>query len=209
MKRIIPPIALIFVLFLAYIFIDYFNIPSFLGIITSNVNIELLGTVFNAIVVITLYVTSYYYIDSHQIEKDLNARNTINALLLKTYSECLENLKLLDNAEYAGKYIFPKVDRDKLIYENPVINNLQNWPFFPDAVIMSLATNGHMKKEQLKEYLAVKTEYQQLVNQKIIFYDLTCPQNDRQKIVYDSMCYRDRALKVKLNEQIDKLKESS
>lgn len=59
MKRIIPPIALIFVLFLAYIFIDYFNIPSFLGIITSNVNIELLGTVFNAIVVITLYVTSY------------------------------------------------------------------------------------------------------------------------------------------------------
>ena len=63
---------------------------------------------------------------------------------------------------------------------------------------MSLATNGHISKTDISDYLEIKKEYQYLVSVKITFFDLTDPQTPEQISMYRSIDDRDRKLKRKL-----------
>ena len=183
---------------LAYLFLDYLNIPTLVGLTPANINSDLFGILFDAAIVLILYVISFYYIENRQNEKDENARDTVNVLLQRTYKECLDNLLLLDNRAMIKEYIIPKVDGNKPNSENPVIHNLQTLPFSSFDALMDLAMNGYVKKEQLNDYLDIKQEYQHLVGFKIVFYDLVIPETEEQKTLYTDTQTRDAALKKKL-----------
>ena len=183
----------------AYIVLDYVNLPSLIGLIPNNINTDMFGILFDTSVVLVLYVISFYYIENKQNEKDANARDTVDILLKKTYQECLDNLKFLDNREMIGKYIIPKVDGNKTDSENKVINNLQTLPFSSFDAVIDLANNGYIEKIKLNDYLDIKKEYQYLISVKIIFFDLVKPETIEQKVMYDDIHTRDCALKSKLS----------
>lgn len=195
--RIIIPIAIVFI---AYIILDYVNIPTLMGLTPANINGDMFSAIFNSVIVIVLYVVSFYFIDNKQNEKDANARDVTDVLLKKTYQECLDTLKLLDNKDMIEKYIIPKIDGKKSTLENDIIHNLQTLPFSSFDVVIDLAKNGYVKKDKLESYLDVKNEYRYLVNMKIILFDLVCPENDCQYAMYQDINARDKSLKNKLRD---------
>lgn len=191
-------ISIIMVL-IAYLILDYVNVPSLIGLTPDNINIDMFGIFFNTAVVLILYVISFYYIENKQNEKDANARDTVDILLKKTYQECLSNLNFLDNKEMLEKYIIPKIDGDKLDSENKVVNNLQILPFSSFDAVIDLAANGYVEKKKFDDYLDIKKEYKYLISVKITFFDLVDPQTKEQKSMYNDIRKKDTALKAKLN----------
>lgn len=198
-KYIIP----IIIALVAYLVLDYVNLPSLIGLMLNNINIDIFGIIFDSSIVLILYVISFYYIENKQNEKDANARDTVDVLLENTYQECLSNLKFLDNREMIGKYIIPKTDGNKPDSENKVVNNLQTLPFSSFDAVIDLATNGYVEKVKLNDYLDIKKEYHYLISVKITFFDIEKPENDEQKAMYDDIHSRDAALKSKLNKLLN------
>lgn len=74
---------------LVYLLIDYFNIPTAVGIDISRINIDLLGNVVNAVIIIFVFVAGYYLIDCRNIQKQKNQKAIAESLLLSIYKECL------------------------------------------------------------------------------------------------------------------------
>ena len=198
--KIIIPVTIILI---AYLILDYVNIPSHIGLMSSNINIDVLGILFDTAIVLILYSISFYYIENKQNEKDANARDAVSILLKKTYQECWNNLKLVDNTEMIEKYIIPKIDGSKTDSENKVLNNLQTSPFSSFNVVIDLAVNGYVEKTKLNDYLDIKKEYQYLISVKITFFDLTNPQTKEQQALYNDIQKRDSDLKKKLNELLN------
>lgn len=196
-------ISIIMVL-IAYLILDYVNVPSLIGLKPNNINIDMFGILINTAVVLILYVISFYYIENKQNEKDANARDTVDILLKKTYQECLSNLNFLDNKEMLEKYIIPKIDGDKLDFENKAVNNLQILPFYSFDAIVDLAANGYVEKKKFDDYLDIKKEYKYLVSVKITFFDLVDPKTDEQKSMYNDIHTKDTDLKAKLNRLLTK-----
>lgn len=199
--RIIIPVALALI---AYFILDYVNVPTLIGLTPSNINVDMFGILFNSVIVLVLYVVSFYYIENKQNEKYANAIDTVDALLKKTYQECLDNLNLLDNKEMIEEYIMPKVDGNKSFSENKVIHNLQTLPFSSFDAVIELAVNGYVEKEKLDNYLDIKKEYQYLVSVKITFFDLVNPKTDDQKAMYYDIRTRDNVIRQEINGFLNK-----
>ena len=198
-KKTSEKIILIILMITIYLILDYVNFPSLIGLIPNNINANIFSIIFDASVVLILYVISFYYIENKQNEKDDNARDVVDVLLEKTYQECFDNLNFLDNRDMIEKYIIPKVDGNKSDSENKVINNLQTLPFSSFDAVIGLASNGYIEKSRLNDYLDIKKEYQYLISVKITFFDLVKPETDKQKTMYDNIQSRDLALKTKLS----------
>lgn len=198
-KFIIPIVAVIII----YLILDYINLPTLLGLTPANINIDLFGILLDAAIVLILYVISFYYIENKQNEKDANARDTVSVLMEKTYQECWSNLEFLDNRAMISQYIIPKVDGNKTGEDNKIIHNLQTLPFSSFDSILSLATNGHVEKCKLSDYLEIKKEYQYLVNIKIIFFDLVDPETPDQVAMYHDIRTRDARLKAQLRKLLN------
>ena len=192
------------ILFIIYLLLDYFNLPSFIGLSSKTINVDLFDAIFNGIIVIVLYIISFFYIDNKQNEKDANSRDVAETLFKKTYQECKQNLEFLDNKIVVEKYIIPKVDGNKTDSENKVVRNLQTLPFDSYDTIMDLATSGYILKNQLEDYLHIKKEYQYLVSIKITFYDLDTAQTADQKSMADDIKRRNKELLALLNKNIEK-----
>lgn len=199
-KRVSKIIVPIIVAFAAYLLLDYLNIPSFIGIEPTNINVDVFGVLLDAVIVLILYVISFYYIENRQNEKDTNAVDTADTLITKTYQECLENLKFLDNRIMIREYIIPKIDGNKTDSENKVVYNLQTLPFSSFEAVISLASEGYIVKNKIESYLDIKKEYQYLVSVKITFFDMDNPQSDEQRAMYNDIQTRDSAIKKKLEE---------
>ena len=198
-KKTSEKIILIILMITTYLILDYINFPSLIGLIPDKINADFFSIIFDAFIVLILYVISFYYIENKQNEKDDNARDVVDVLLEKTYQECFDNLNFLDNREMIEKYIIPKVDGNKTDSENKVINNLQTLPFSSLDSVIGLASNGYIEKTKLNDYLDIKKEYQYLISVKITFFDLVKPETVEQKAMYDDIRSRDYALKSKLS----------
>ena len=46
-----------------------------MGLVPNNINVDVFGILFDASIVLILYVISFYYIENKQNEKDANARD--------------------------------------------------------------------------------------------------------------------------------------
>ena len=56
-------VAVTVILLISYLIIDYFNIPTALGMDISRINVDLLGNVINAVIAIFVFVSGYCLID--------------------------------------------------------------------------------------------------------------------------------------------------
>lgn len=62
-------VAVTVILLISYLIIDYFNIPTALGIDISRINIDLLGNVINVVIAIFVFVSGYCLIDRWNVKR--------------------------------------------------------------------------------------------------------------------------------------------
>lgn len=146
--------------------LDYFNIPSSLGLEISNINWDLLNIFF----VILLYAITFFSLDKLTLEHEKN-KNEISIMLFKEcYSNCQKYIYTLSD-EIVTKYIIPKLNFNKTNIDNPIIINLQNAPFVNERVIMDLAKDGQISSHLLNDYFSTKQKYQEYINMRLMLYD--------------------------------------
>lgn len=196
-------------LFALYVILDYLNVPQLLGLSSNRINMDFFGVFLNSVIVVVLYIITYYFVDRRQIQKDANSKDTADVLLLYTYKECLGNLRMVRNSEWVKKYIVPKVDGNKPVTENKIIMNLQRLPFSSKGEILELSKSGYVEKEVLARYLHIQQEYNHIINMKITFYDLINPQTADQQALFMDINHRSDELMSLLGEEIKRLGETS
>ena len=54
------------IIFLVYLILDYINLPYVFNIKIANINIDLFGALLDAVIVVVLYLFSYFYIENRQ-----------------------------------------------------------------------------------------------------------------------------------------------
>lgn len=197
------------ILFVIYVILDYLNVPQLLGLSSDRINMDFFDVFLNSVIVVVLYIITYYFVDRRQIQKDANSKDTADVLLLYTYKECLGNLRMVRNSEWVKKYIVPKVDGNKPVTENKIIMNLQRLPFSSKGEILELSKSGYVEKEVLARYLHIQQEYNHIINMKITFYDLINPQTADQQALFMDINHRSDELVSLLGEEIKRLGETS
>ncbi len=193
------------VLFGIYVILDYLNVPQLLGLSSERINMDFFDVFLNSVIVVVLYIITYYFVDRRQIQKDANSKDTADVLLLYTYKECLDNLRMVWNSEWVKKYIAPKIDGNKPVTENKIIMNLQGLPFSSKGEILELSKSGYVEKEVLARYLHIQKEYNHIINMKITFYDLIDPQTPDQQALFMDINHRSDELMSMLGEEIKRL----
>jgi len=158
--------------FCLYILFDLFNIPSKIGLTVSNLNNDILGIATSAVVALIIYFISYNEIDDRKIKREKNSSNTAKVLLINTYIECLDNLKLVNDKQIVKEFIVPKVNFDKTDSENKVVRNLQTLPFETLEMVMQFSKEGFIEKSVLETYFSIKKEYNFVISSKITFFDI-------------------------------------
>ena len=158
--------------FCLYILFDHFNIPSKIGLTVSNLNNDILGIATSAEVAFIIYFISYNEMDDRKIKREENSRNTAKALLINTYIECLDNLKLVNDKQIVKEFIVPKVNFDKTDSENKVVRNLQTLSFETLEIVMQFSKEGFIEKSVLETYFSIKKEYNFVISSKITFFDI-------------------------------------
>ena len=193
------------------IVLDYFNLPSILGLKMRNVNYTLLDTVLNVAAMVSLYIITFFLIDKRQIRKDDNAKGTADILILSTYNQCKELSKIVDTQSWLESYIVPKVDSNKTGLDNRVILNLQNNPFAEHSHILLLAENGAISRGDLMKYFEIMELYKSFISLRITFYDMNDATTDKQKkfrskIINDKNKL-DELLDIEVSKLIRRIKE--
>lgn len=156
------------IVFIAFIIIDLFNIPSLIGIKTTNMNWDLCLGLFDLWIVVLLFLITYKKIDARNIERENNKRDISSLLIASCYAECQNYLNLLTQ-ETIEKYIIPKVDFNST--SNKVVTNLQEAPFTNENIIMDLAKDGQLSKIQIDGYFNIKNKYRIYITNRITFFD--------------------------------------
>lgn len=166
-------VAVTVILLISYLIIDYFNIPTALGIDISRINIDLLGNVLNAVIIIFVFVAGYYLIDCRNIQKQKNQKAIAESLLLSIYKECLLYIEILDQPQIANRLV-AQTDFDKHYHElndpSPHMRYAQI-PFMSEPSLLSYFQEGILDRENFDAYQNIKQAFKSYVCFRVIFYN--------------------------------------
>ena len=170
--------------------IDYYNV---MYPISKNFNYNFLNILINFLVVIFVFLLTYYMIDKQTLEKtkriENNKRNTLRILLMQVKKECNNTLDFIENQNNLEKFIIPKINFDSL--NNSIEEALKNNPFKNEQYIIDLFEDGVADFNELEKYMNLKEKYQQYISLKITFYDLDKQKkeikNEKYKTVKESL----------------------
>lgn len=195
------------VFFILYGTLDYINICKIIKIKFNNINMNLFSIFFDSLIVVVLYIITYFQIDKKRMVKDFNSEKVANVLMRQAYLECLDNLKLINSKQMLTEFIVPKVDFDKTYSENKVVLNLQSLPFKSYDSIMNLAISGYVNEDRLEKYLWIKKEYAYIISIKITFYDLELSKNEAQKEMLEDITKRYSELHSEITHELTLIKK--
>lgn len=167
---------------------------------------NLFGAVLNAAVVITIFVITFSVIDKRNLQKDDNARNTANILILSTYKRCKEILSVVNNGDYLEKFIVPKVDFNKSDLDSQIIMNLKNGPFEAYVKILDLASAGAVDATSLSKYCRLMELYKSYVSMRITFFDIHKYEGSEHKQLQNRILEERNEIEELLNSEITRLK---
>lgn len=173
--------------FIIYLFLDITNCFLVWNFKLENLSDGVFSSVLNALVVVSLYIISYFVIDKRSIRKEQNAKEVVDVLIKETYKKCEEMISLLENKDIVREYIFPKITNDKPIFADEVLNHLKTHPFSSYETIMQFCVNGVISGDYIKEYLYVKSTYEGIVSTIVLVFDVNTPQNEIQTHVINRL----------------------
>lgn len=166
-------VAVTVILLISYLIIDYFNIPTALGMDISRINVDLLGNVINAVIAIFVFVSGYCLIDRWNVQKQKNQEAIAKFLLSSIYRECMTYVNMLDFHETVEKLV-ELTDFDKRYNElddpSPDMRYAQ-MPFLSEPSLLSYFQEGILEKEYFGTYQNIKQAFKNYVFSRIIFFD--------------------------------------
>lgn len=200
-KKIIVYFILILILILIF---DYFNTFYFLS---KNLNFSFLNIIVNMIVVVCMFLVTYILIEKRRFdaeyEKNKNEINVLILLILRTYQNCFDNVKLLDNQEMLEKYFIPKCDFNAA--KDEFLDNYKKFPFDCEERIIDLMQTGILNIEYLNSFFEIKDLYIKYVDMRVTFFDIDKYDNPKHKELSKLIKMDREVLYNKLNKQISLL----
>ena len=187
-------IALVLLSF--YLFIDYFNLPTAIGIDISRFNMDLLGIVINAVIALVVFALGYNLVEQWNTERNKNQKEYAYHLLEISYRECLQVIDDLYNPQILTEI------RKTFHYDNEgdFVTSLKNLPFQNEALISKFVADGILSVEQVKNYHSIKSLFQGLLTTYAL---LSGEMNDASR--NDYIGERKRPLIIKIQEQLNAL----
>lgn len=141
-----------------YLEIDYGNLLTSLSIDFGKINIDLFSLFFTNLIVICLYLITYFMVDSKkQIERS-NKMKIIKFMLIEDYKSCLRYLSILEDKTQL-ELIVKKIDTGDIFVKNDYFNILLNDAFKNWNDIMNFSSQGLIECEILEKYLRTKNNY--------------------------------------------------
>lgn len=171
MKNRIPRvIATCILLNTVYLLLDIFNVPSRMGIDIPSVNWDSAALVVGNIIVIGLFMVTYFLLDKRNVEKENNQREIAKRMLLTMYDSCVEMAELFEDEDNRAQAI-KHCDFNKLEFEDAVMSTYLNLPFEHHDAVLDFATAGVISAEEFEDYMKIQKQYKAHVNLRIILFD--------------------------------------
>lgn len=166
-------VAVTVILLISYLIIDYFNIPTALGIDISRINIGLLGNVINVVIAIFVFVSGYCLIDRWNVKKVNNQKAIAESVLHSIYKNCLLYVEYLDQPQIV-KTLIEQTDFDKRYHElndpSPHMRYAQI-PFMSEPSLLSYFQEGILDRENFDAYQNIKQAFKSYVCFRVIFHN--------------------------------------
>lgn len=169
-KRIFTIILSCLALTSIYFGIDINNLPSSIGICCERINWDIASIVIGNLVVIGLYLITFYLLDNRSIEKEKNQREVALLLLTKTYEECKQSVLLFDHPEMLKKAV-EKCDFNKVIHEDQQMMYYLEYPFEFHEKILEFACSGTISQKEFSDYTEVRAAFKKHIDIRIMFFD--------------------------------------
>lgn len=176
--------------------LDYFNFFTVIGVSVNHINWDLLSIIIGNLVVILLFVITYFVVDNRNIQKDKNQQATAYLTLIGIYERCNDMVELFSKEEWRTKAV-EKIDGNKLLSDDKVHTHYLNYPFENECIIYDFASSGILSKNIFKEFQNIKKDYQKYINTALIFFD-----------VYDSFKQLEIDLSNDLSKSMQNLKQA-
>lgn len=156
-------IFIAFILFFVYLLLDYFNIPTAIGIEVSRFNMDALGIIVNAVVAVAIFALGYHLVEQWNVKKLANQKALAESALYRCYKSCLYFSNLLE--KYCDK-------NNPLTFTNhsemlEFISLFDTRPFDEETIIQQYFSEGLLAKEQADNYLSIKDAYKTFVFLKL------------------------------------------
>ena len=166
-------VAVTVILLILYLIIDYFNIPTTLGMDISRINFDLLGNVINTVIAIFVFVSGYYLIDRWNVKKVNNRKAIAESVLYSIYKDCLLYVEYLDQPQIVKKLI-EQTDFNRrynsLDDPSPHMRYAQI-PFTSESSLLSYFQDGILNKECFDTYQSIKQAFKSYVFVRVILFD--------------------------------------
>ena len=186
-KKIIKRIALVsIVIVIVYILIDYFNLSSMMFININNINEGLFGIVVNTVIVISLYLVTFEFVDKKNEDRQKNKQLAAKRLLIDIYNECLLNISIMEDPDLRSKAT-RYVKGDELIEKDNKFRIFEEAPFNSEPVILDFIKDGVLSIEEYNSYLDNKKNYHEFMYISLIFPDLPDKVESVKKKVADGL----------------------
>ena len=200
-KKIIILICMFFIISIIYIFLDYNNFFSKNLLNIKNINMDLLSIYFTNLIVILLYIITYFIVDEKKAIERKNKKEIVRYMLKDDYKACLRYLNILEDKNQL-KILIENINSENInLYKNEYFNKWMDVSFKNYNDIMQYSNQGIVKINVLKQYLYIKSEYSHLMTGYILsegFPDKT------KKIIEEGHQNLKKTIEMELKE-IDKL----
>lgn len=174
-RRLTPYIATVIALIflLIYLFIDYSNFPTTIGMDISRFNMDFLGIVLNATTAVVVFMLGYYFVEQWNLKRLANQKSVAESLLLSIYKECLSSIELLDDP-LTAKRLFEQTDGNKRynILDDPSPHmKFAKIPFMSESSLLECFREGLLDKNCFDTYQSIKHNFNSYVCVRVIFFD--------------------------------------
>lgn len=169
-KNIKRSIKLLTACVLIYLIIDYINPFGFFKINILRINTDFLSIILSNLVVVSIAVFTFAYIDKREINKHINQENVAKLLIKMTYENCKSNIEIFDDEHFVKKLI-DKVDFDSLDTKNDPVRKIEKSAYENEHLIMEAFMEGTLPNDILEDYFAMKKAYGLFMTVRVIFFD--------------------------------------
>ena len=166
-------VFLAFVFLVTYLLVDYFNIPTVIGIDISRFNVDFLGIVLNATTAVVVFMLGYYFVEQWNLKRLANQKSVAESLLLSIYKECLSSVELLDDP-LTAKRLFEQTDCNRRynILDDPSPHmKFAKIPFMSESSLLECFREGLLDKNCFDTYQSIKHNFNSYVCVRVVFFD--------------------------------------
>lgn len=162
-------VAVLCVLLVLSVILDYFNISQIIHIDISNINWDFLSIFVGNLVVVGLYYLTYRLIDRDNIKRAKNQERNVKKVINIVYTECRKNIALLEN-EIGIVEVLPDVQSDSHIYVADVTERINKTVFAMEPFIYDAVNNGVVAESELETYINIRSAFIQYVSYRALLF---------------------------------------